>query len=243
MEVLTIKDLSYSRRVLKISTEELEKSGWALTVELAEAKKNGWTISLSESTCIRMIEDIAGVDRETVAVKLQALRHEMKELRRQKKSMEQVRRIKQIFQEQDEIQFLPEYLCVVSKTKKAFRRACSGFTLNGARYTRLVGTPGGVKNSTVVFVSETARNGRPLAEELRRRIDNGRNMTKEFVPAKLEAYRALVCSASAPLSAPRGVLVVPDCTTEFNDSYIQVKDGEKNEPIVSEVKNGKVGVS
>lgn len=239
-EVLPIKQQSHYRHVLKLTTDQLEAAGWDLRIDLHEAKKDGCVISLAESTCIRMIENIAGVDSAVVGRRLREIGREIRELRRQPKSREQIREIRSLYQQQNELQYMPEYLCVVSATQSAFRRACKGFKVNGVRYGRLVGTTGGVKNSTVVFAAETARNGAPLLEELRRRINNGRDMTKEFVPAKLEAYRALVCSASVPLSAPRGVLVVDDCVTHFKSSYILLGDGETDEPVMSTVVDGDV---
>lgn len=226
--------------MLKITTDQLEAANWNLTIDIHDAKLNGQVISLAESTCIRMIEDIAGVDRAAAAAMLKQLSRELKELRKQPKSKEQSRAIKSVYRQQSDIQYFPEYLCLVCKTKAAFKKACKGFTVNNMRYVRLVGTTGGVKQSTVVFVAETARNGAPLVDELRRRIDNGRDLTKEFVPAKLEAYRALVCSASTPLSAPQGVLVVDDCVTHFKSDYILLRDGETDEPEMSTVIGGDV---
>lgn len=235
-----IKQQSYFRHVLKITTDQLAAAGWDLHIDIHEAKLTGTMISLAESTCIRMIEDIAGVDRAANMQTLRDSKRRIRELRKEPKSREQTKAIKEAYRQQDEVQFLPEYLCVVSATKAAFRRACRGFTVNGMKFHRLVGTTGGVKNSTVVFAAERARNGAELIQELRRRIDNGRDMTKEFVPAKLEAYRALVCSASAPLSDPRGVLVVDDCVTKFKASYILLEDGETDEPKMSTVVDGEV---
>lgn len=187
-----------------------------------------------------MIEDIVGADREVTKERLREIARRLKELRRQPKSTDQVKEVRGLYQTQSELQFLPEYLCLVCDNVALFRRACKGFQVNGLTYRRLVGTTGGVKNSTVVFVSERTRNGAPLIEELRARIDNGRDTTKKFVPAKLEAYRALVCSASAPLSAPRGVLVVDDCVTHFKSSYILLQDSDTDEPAMSVVENGNV---
>ena len=226
--------------MLKITTDQLEAANWNLTIDIHDAKLSGQVISLAESTCIRMIEDIAGVDRAAATATLKQLSRELKELRKQPKSKEQARAIKLVYRQQSDIQYLPEYLCLVCKTKAAFKKACKGFIVNNMRYVRLVGTTGGVKQSTVVFVAETARNGAPLVDELRRRIDNGRDLTKEFVPAKLEAYRALVCSASTPLSVPRGVLVVDDCVTHFKSDYILLRDGETDEPEMSTVIGGDV---
>ena len=93
-----------------------------------------------------------------------------------------------------------------------------------------MGTNGGVKNETIVFVSERH------ADEIRRRINNGRNMEKAMVPAKLEAYNALTCSASIPVSMPHGILVVSDCETEFLSDIIYLNDEGDGEPVMEERK-------
>lgn len=113
---------------------------------------------------------------------------------------------------------------------KDYHRACRGFSINGIKYQRLLGTNGGVKNETIVFVSERH------ADEIRRRINNGRNMEKAMVPAKLEAYNALTCSASIPVSMPHGILVVSDCETEFLSDIIYLNDEGDGEPVMEERK-------
>lgn len=94
----------------------------------------------------------------------------------------------------------------------------------------MLGTNGGVKNSTIVFVSERH------ADELRRRVDNDRDPSIELIPAKLEAYKALTCSASTPVSMPKGILVVNDCETEFLSDIIYLSDEGDGEPIMEERK-------
>lgn len=130
----------------------------------------------------------------------------------------------------DDIQFKPDYLCVIIDREKDYHRACKGFSINGLKYQRLLGTNGGVKNETIVFISERH------ADEIRRRIDNGRNMEQEMVPAKLEAYKALTCSASTPMSMPNGILVVSDCETEFLSDIIYLNDELDGEPVMEERK-------
>ena len=73
-----------------------------------------------------------------------------------------------------------------------------------------------------------------LVDEIRKRIDNGRNEGIEFIPAKLEAYRALACSASIPVTDPDGVLVINDCFTHFKDHVIVLDDGASGEPTMVE---------
>lgn len=235
-----IKQYSYLRQILKLSTEELKKSNWDYNISLRDAKRSGAVISLAESTCIRMIEQIAGIDLHKNLGKFEKIRTELRELRKEKRSKEVENRIKLLYSALNEIQFVPEYICLVCNSNKDFLRACKGFKVNGMTYQRFVGTTGGVKNSTVVFVAEYTRNGAELLEELRRRADNGRRMDKEFVPAKLEAYRALICSASTPLSMPKGVLVVDDCVVHFNSDYILLKDSPTGEPSMEVIKNGDV---
>ena len=117
-------------------------------------------------------------------------------------------------------------MCLIIDKEKDYHRACKGFSINGLKYKRLLGTNGGVKNSTIVFVSERH------IDEIRRRIDNGRDMTKEMVPAKLEAYKALTCSASIPVSYPNGILVVNDCEVEFPADIIYLNDEDPGEPVM-----------
>lgn len=57
-----------------------------------------------------------------------------------------------------------------------------------------------------------------------------------MVPAKLEAYKALTCSASIPVSVPHGILVVSDCETEFLSDIIYLNDEQDGEPIMEERK-------
>jgi len=117
-------------------------------------------------------------------------------------------------------------MCLIIDKKKDYYRACKGFYINGIKYRRLLGTNGGIKNSTIVFVSER------LVAELRRRIENGRDPSVELVTAKLEAYKALTCSASNPVSMPQGILVVNDAETEFYSDIISLTDEDGGEPIM-----------
>ena len=143
-------------------------------------------------------------------------------------SADNLRAVKRLYAELDNIQFKPDYMCLVIDRNSDYIRACKGFKINGVKYVRLLGTPGGIKMSTIVFVSER------VSAELKARIDNGRDLSKAFIPAKLEAYRALTCSASTPVSRPRGVLVVNDIETAFEDTVINLVNDGEGEPKVSE---------
>ena len=166
--------------------------------------------------------------------KARRIKTSIKRIKKEPNSAQNKREIRRLYKELDKIQFKPDYMCLIIDKQKDYYRACKGFMINGVAYRRLLGTTGGVKNSTIVFVSER------LVDELRRRIDNGRDMTKEFVPAKLEAYKGLSCSASNPVSMPNGILVVNDAETEFTSDVIYLSNENEGEPQMEFRKNEKI---
>lgn len=175
---------------------------------------------------LRWLDELNGItDAEANAKVIKA---EIRRLRKEDDSVQNRRQIKQLYSKLDNIQFKPDYLCVIIDKEKDYHRACRGFSINGMQYVRLLGTNGGVKNETIVFISERH------AEEIRRRIDNGRDLTQAMVPAKLEAYKALTCSASVPVSIPKGILVVSDCETEFLSDVVYLNDEGTDEPVMEE---------
>lgn len=197
-----------------------------------EARRNDEVISLADSQILRWIDELNGItDSDSRA---RELKGEIKRLRKEANSIQNRRKIKSLYKELDELQYKPDYMCLIIDKKQDYYRACKGFIINGIKYKRLLGTNGGIKNSTIVFVSDR------YADELRRRIDNGRNPDKELVPAKLEAYKALTCSASVPVSMPRGVLVVDDCETEFISDIIYLTDECDGEPTMELQKAQKI---
>ena len=191
---------------------------------MAEARKNDEIISLADSLVLRWIDELNGIhDSDAKAKEIKA---EIRQLRKEPNSVQTKRKIRQLYAQLDEVQFKPDYMCLIIDKKKDYYRACQGFSINGLRYRRLLGTNGGVKNETIVFISER------YWAEISRRIDNGRDMSKEMVPAKLEAYKALTCSASIPVSYPRGILVVNDCEVEFKADTIYLDDEGCEEPVM-----------
>lgn len=171
---------------------------------------------------LRWIDELNGItDAEERAREIKA---EIKRLKAEPNSAQNRKAVRQLYAKLDSVQFKPDYICLIIDKEKDYYRACKGFSINGISYKRLLGTNGGIKNSTIVFVSER------YAEELKRRIDNGRDRSKALVPAKLEAYKALTCSASIPVSLPRGILVVKDCETMFKDDTIFLSDEDDGEP-------------
>lgn len=211
--------------IFKIHSSRLRRAKWDLTLPLHEARRNDEVIAMSDGQVMRWIDQINHV--ENGDEQAQQVKKQIRHVKQQPSTIQNRREIRRLYNELDRIQFKPDYLHLVIDRDKDMYRACKGFKVNGMRFTRLLGTNGGVKNSTIVFVNEA------IAEELRRRIDNGRNPDVEHIPAKLEAYRALCCSGSTPVSMPRGILVVSDCKTIFREDVIMLNDEGVSEPEMS----------
>lgn len=233
--MLTIsKQLTCQRYIYKIHSSRLRKNKWNLTLPLSEARKNDEVISLASSQTLRWIDslnEITEADQKALMI-----RSEIRKLRREPNSVKNRHEIKKLYEQLDVLQYKKDYVSLIIDKEKDYYRACKGFYINGIKYKRLLGTNGGIKNSTIVFASEN------LSEELNRRISNGRNRDIPFVTAKLEAYQALTCSASTPVSFPNGIAVVNDCETSFMSDILYLTDECDGEPIMEFRKDQEVNV-
>ena len=216
------KQLTCQKFIYKLHSSRLRKHRWRLTLPIEEARRNEEVISLADSQTLRWIDylnDITDADAEAKKIK-----EEIRSLRTAPNSVKNRHAIKKLYDDLDQLQYKADYVTLMIDKEKDYYRACKGFQINGVKYRRLLGTNGGIKNSTIVFVSEK------VVDELHRRISNGRNPEKELVTAKLEAYQALTCSASTPVSFPRGIAVVNDCETSFLSDIVYLTDECDGEP-------------
>lgn len=205
--------LTSQRFVYKIHTSRLRRAKWNLTLTIDQARENRELISLNESQLMRFIDELNGIKAPEIYI--DSIKAQIRKLKTEKNLSIARPKIKKLYAELDRYQFKKDYVCVViDQTKDYLKIYQNGFVINGITYRRLLGTTGGIKNNTIVFVNET------LLSELKCRMDNGRNLSKEFTPAKLEAYYSLICSSSTPVSLPEGIVVVHDCKTRFKSDII-----------------------
>lgn len=233
-----MKQKMYQQFVYKIeSSRILGSKKKNLIINPRDARLNGEIISLADSNVLRSIDKLNGIDRAAVAEKIGEIRREIRELQNSTENKASARkRIKLLYEELDELQLKTDYLVVVMSKPSDFDKINRGFSINGIEYRRLVGTPNGVKQSTVVYCSVVNEKGVHIHDELERRLNGGRDEAKELVPAKFEAYKALACSSSIPVSMPKDILVVDDFVLTFEDNFIELKDSEADddEPVMTE---------
>lgn len=220
--------LSEQRLIFKIESADLKKSKWNMNINLAENPDS--LITIGESQLIRWIDQIR--ENHNVNNSIREIKRELRKLKKQEETPKLKAKIKQLYNELYQLKFLPDLLAVVfpaNKKSKDYDRANEGFTVNGIKYRRLLGTSGGIKKCTIFYIAED------LHAELMRRIENGRDLHQKMVPAKLEAYRALTCSGSVPIPKPKGIIVVNDCVTAFKENVIVIDDSKSVEPRLSKV--------
>lgn len=219
--------------VLKINTGYLSKHNWDLHLELNKVRKESqMVVSLGSSQVLRWMTQIQGRQNDDMIAT--NIKKEIKQIKKQDNSVENKSKIRELYNKLYKTQFQQDYLMLVMDSNKDYRRALQGFTVTvdgrTVKYKRLLGTAGSIKKSTIIFVNEE------IHEELMTRLNNGRNLEKKFVPAKLNAYYALACSASIGVSWPR-IIVVNDAITHFKSDVLLVDDSDPSleEPIVKPI--------
>lgn len=210
----------------KLHSSFLAKHNWNLSLPIEKARQTpGVVVSLADSQILTWINELN--DTENYDFIAREIKKEIKFIKKQKNTTENKNKIKELYKELYRVQFKEDYVCIIMDKKSDYDRANKGFTINGVEYKRLLTTTNGVKTATVVYTSVRLR------DELKKRIENGRNTAAKLVPAKLGAYEALCSSASIPVSWPKGIIVVKDVFTKFKSDLINIDDSDiTKEPVV-----------
>ena len=221
--------------IYKINSTLLETNNWNLNLPLNRARKiPGLVVSLADSQILSWINELNGTEDYDIQAK--DVKRKIKEIKKLPSSRENKIKISSFYEQLYRLQFKEDYVTVVMDKKSHYDRANKGFYINGILYKRLICTTNGVKTSSVVYISDK------LHDELKKRIENGKNNNVKLVPAKLGAYEALAASASLPVSWPKdkdanipgGIIVVKDCFTKFKTDLINIDTSDKTkEPVVT----------
>lgn len=223
----------HSSRILKAPDKNLK-------ISIQEARDNREIISLADGQILQMIDEINSLDRKFTADRIKEIKREIKLLKKQSKSRNTSVQIKKCYQDLDNIQCKLDYVAIIMNNKEDIFKLSYGFRINGTYYNRLIGTTNGIKKNTVIYAAAKNSQHIKLCEELTRRMNNGRNLNKELVPAKFEAYKALTCSASVPVTHPKDILVVDDLIVTCKEKVIKITDEFDGEPVLTEPDNPEI---
>ena len=189
-------------------------------------------VSISNSQVLRFIDEIK--ETPDYSHEISNIFKEIKSLQSlSSKSLHTREKLSSLYKKLYSIRFQPDYCCIIMDSEKDYDRCNEGFKINGIPFRRFIGTNGGVKKSTIIYINED------LYPEISRRAENGRNKNIPLVPPKFESYKALICSASIPLPTPR-IIVVNDCVTHFKDDIIMLENDSSEEPTLTFMDNADI---
>lgn len=181
-------------------------------------------VALNDSQILRWICELNGI--ENLDFEVLKLKKEIKLIKREPISNENKNKIKELYKKLYSLQYQKDYFCMIMHSGKDYDSANQGFKINGYKYHRLLGTNGGIKKSTITYIGDN------IYKEIIKRMDNGRDKTKPIIPAKLEAYQALICSGSIPVTMPK-ILIANDCNVTFREDILKINDECEGEPQIT----------
>ena len=225
-----MKPLRPQKYIYKLNSTYLDMNDYDVKISLRDVVNNPEVvISVGHSQLIKWIEDLTGTENNYLKVK--EVQKEIKALKRLDSTKENKDTIRSKYDELYDLQFERHLVSIQFDKKSHFDKCCNKLIINGKKFHRLYGTPGGLKMSTVLFIDMD------LYHVIYRNITNGRNVELQYTPAKLEAYCALTSSTSNAVSWPN-MIVVPGTVTKFKSDVIEVRDGEtSNDPQVRPVQD------
>lgn len=199
---------------MKFNSARLKRFNYNIDLTFDEAKELKEIIALADNQILRSIRYIK---KHTINYKKLEKRFKKREdLKKLPSSENNSKEIKNIQDKINRTMFIPEYITVLIEHPKHYEYMYkNGITINGKKYKRFSCSSSQARNSTVVLCEES------IIEELKRRINNGRDETKPLAPSKFNAYFGLAGSATKVVSEPK-FIVVKDFTnqTTFKANYV-----------------------
>jgi len=208
-------------QIFKFKSARLKNVNYKLDIDIKTAYKNGEVVTLGESELIRIINRLKNKICDPDIIKF--LISERRLIKKIENSKENRKRIAEINNQLSEILFIPEIINVEFSSPSHYRRIIkNGLWINGKKFSRLLTGAGMARRSTIQFCEEE------FGKELKRIINNDRNLNIELVDSKYNAYYALVSSASYPVTTPRFCVIKDyEFTKErLVDFVVEIKDGD-----------------
>lgn len=175
-----------------------------------DASKDGNIVSIGDNLVLAKIREYYGDKSDHVSLynKVQEIRRQMKEIRKQPTSVKNLEDIKKLQSQLDSMLFVDDIINIKVMAKKEYRElGRNGFDLNGRHYVRFMVGSGQMRRNTVTFINENILGY--MTEKLMCGLDN---KIKTINLAKLSAYFALSFSSVLWVREPR-VCVIKDFNT------------------------------
>lgn len=190
-------------KLLKLSSKDLNESGWNFEIDYKKALSKGYVIALAPSQTIKWIYEKRGVNIDTIG-------KVVGELKKQDKH-----------NEVDELLFMHEivqvdFTCKGHLNKMLKKGLTVTIEMNDKKTTRIYKYLVSKGSSTLTFIRED------LYEEISTKLNADRDIQTKVHAAKLSAYKSLAFTTSKPVPTPKNVIVISDCNVNFEETYLWV---------------------
>lgn len=202
-----------------------------------EASRDGNVVSIGDNLVLAKIREYYNNTEDHVSLynRVQAIRKEMKEIRKLPTSTDNINKIRKLQSQLDDMLFVDDIVNIKVMTKKEYKvLARNGFDLNGKHYVRFMVGSGQMRRNTVSFINEE------LFDYMQERLMCGLNdKIKTINLAKLSAYFALSFSSVLWVREPR-VCVIKDFDTVIPNQKVnwinKHEEGNTVEQIYKDIK-------
>lgn len=228
---------------LKLHSSLLNDYKWNYSTTIEDLRKDSRAVvSLNDSQVLRWLAKINGTEDSDETAKM--LKSEIKQLKKEPSTKNNKKLINEKYKELYKTRFTTDYMMIVFDKKSHYDRARKGFTITvdgvSTTYRRFIGTANSIKKNTIIFVNAN------VYDKLMWHMNNGRDMSKPVVPAKVEAYLALSCSGSIPLKEFPRIMVVKDCITHAvipELIHLDYTDTNIDEPVMETLYNQEIEIN
>ena len=228
------KILQNSYYIYKIPSDKIKSLS---NYSFKEASRDGNVVSIGDNLVLAKIREYYNNNEGHVSLynRVQNIRKQMKEIRKQDTTADNINKLKQLQHCLDDMLFVDDLINIKVTTKKEYKSlARHGFDLNGKHYVRFMVGSGQMRRNTVTFINEE------LFDYMQERLMCGLNdKIKTINLAKLSAYFALSFSSVLWVREPR-VCVIKDFDTVIPHQKVnwinKSDDGNTVEQIYKDIK-------
>ena len=202
----------------KFKSSRLKEFNYDIDIPFSKAKELKEVVALADNQILRSIRDIR---KHTIKNEHVEKLFKERNIRKSKyHSNENSERITQIQNKINRTMFIPDYITVVIEHRTHYKKIFEeGLVVNNKRYFRLSCSSGQARVSTVVLCCEE------IIDELKNRLNNGRDLTKKFAPSKFNAYFGLAGSSTYVVSEPKFIVVKDFINKDkFKANYVIERD-------------------
>ena len=191
-------------RVMKFKSGRLKEFGYKINITYDEARSLGEVIKLFDGQMLRIIRAVRKrtIDFDRVDKMYRECRMITKKLAKHIPpgySAELTQRMETLQGRIERTLFMPDFVLVEMEHNAHYKKIFyDGVTINGKLYRRLSCSASQARKSTVVLCNVE------VLDEVRRRLENDRDITVPLAPSKFNAYFGLYGSGAEGDTEPRG---------------------------------------